>query len=243
MEQCIFRVREQTLIAADVRRMILVGDVSGITNPGQFVNISIPGFFLRRPFGVCDLGEDRLTVIYKVVGAGTDVLAQAEAGTELSVLIGLGNGFSTEMAGDSPLLIGGGLGAAPLFYLARCLLLHGSAPRVVLGFNRAQDVFLANEFRSLGIETTIVTVDGSVGLCGFVTDALPDHGSYFYACGPTPMLKAVCQRIDIPGECSLEARMGCGFGACMGCSIQTTEGSKRICRDGPVFSSGLLLWN
>ena len=236
MKQVIFEIISNTALTRDVYRMVLSGDTSAITAPGQFVEIALPGKFLRRPISVNDWGENRLTLIYKVVGHGTEQMSLLPAGTKLDVLTGLGNGYDTSKSGDAPVLVGGGVGVPPLYGLCKTLLRQGKHPRVVLGFNKASEIFLADEFRALGVEVSIATADGSVGTKGFVTDvlkALPF--SYFYACGPLPMFKAMEAAVTASGQYSMEERMGCGFGACMGCSIQTKSGAKRVCKDGPVF--------
>ena len=236
MKQVIFEIISNTALTRDVYRMVLSGDTSAITAPGQFVEIALPGKFLRRPISVSDWGENRLTLIYKVVGHGTEQMSLLPAGTKLDVLTGLGNGYDTSKSGDAPVLVGGGVGVPPLYGLCKTLLRQGKHPRVVLGFNKASEIFLADEFRALGVEVSIATADGSVGTKGFVTDvlkALPF--SYFYACGPLPMFKAMEAAVTASGQYSMEERMGCGFGACMGCSIQTKSGAKRVCKDGPVF--------
>lgn len=236
MKQVIFEIISNTALTKDVYRMVLSGDTSAITAPGQFVEIALPGKFLRRPISVNDWGENTLTLIYKVVGHGTEQMSLLPAGTKLDVLTGLGNGYDTSKSGDTPVLVGGGVGVPPLYGLCKTLLGQGKRPRVVLGFNKESEIFLADEFRALGVEVFIATADGSVGTKGFVTDvlkALPS--SYFYACGPLPMFKAMETVVTTGGQYSMEERMGCGFGACMGCSIQTKSGPKRVCKDGPVF--------
>ncbi len=235
-------LEENRKIARNVFRMTLRGDARDITRPGQFVNIRLEGLFLRRPISVCDWEADRLTLIYKTVGRGTEQMSRLAPGTELDLLTGLGNGYDPDPAGDHPVLLGGGVGVPPLYGLARRLRERGTAVTAVLGFNTREEVFGEEAFRALGCETLLVTADGSAGLRGFVTDALPKDYSYFYACGPLPMLKAVCRVSRTEGQLSLEERMGCGFGACMGCSIETRGGPKRICREGPVFRKEELLW-
>lgn len=236
MKQVIFEIVSNEALTKDVYRMVLSGDTSAITAPGQFVEIALPGKFLRRPISVNDWGENALTLIYKVVGHGTEQMALFPAGTQLDLLTGLGNGYDTTPSGDTPVLVGGGVGVPPLYGLCKALLSQGKHPAVVLGFNKAEEIFLAEEFRALGVQVHIATADGSVGTRDFVTDvlkALPY--SYFYACGPLPMFKAMEAVVSTPGQYSMEERMGCGFGACMGCSIQTKNGAKRVCKDGPVF--------
>lgn len=236
MKQVIFEIISNTALTRDVYRMVLSGDTSAITAPGQFVEIALPGKFLRRPISVSDWGENSLTLIYKVVGHGTEQMAGLPAGTKLDILTGLGNGYDTAKSGDNPVLVGGGVGVPPLYGLCKTLLRQGKHPRVVLGFNKASEIFLADEFRALGVEVSIATADGSVGTKGFVTDVLKVLPySYFYACGPMPMFKAMEHVVTTGGQYSMEERMGCGFGACMGCSIQTKSGAKRVCKDGPVF--------
>lgn len=242
MKQRILTIADQEPIAEGVFRMRLQGDCSAITVPGQFINIELPNFFLRRPISVCDREEDAVTILYKVVGHGTKELSALPVGTPLDVLTGLGNGFDLSAAGEAPLLLGGGIGTAPLYWLAKELRRQGKATEVVLGFRTADDEIYAEEFQSLGCHVTVVSDDGTVGRQGFVTDALPECYSYFYACGPEPMLRAVYRKTSTSGEFSLEARMGCGFGACMGCSIKTRDGNKRICKDGPVLQKEVLLW-
>lgn len=241
MKQGKFKIVENIPLTEDVMRMVLSGDTSRITSPGQFVNIRLEGFFLRRPISVCDVEGDRLTIIYKIVGRGTKAMAEMTGG-ELDLLTGLGNGYDTEPSGDMPLLIGGGAGVPPMYLLARRLMEQGKKPQVILGFNTATEVFLEDEFRNLGADVTVTTADGSYGIRGFVTDAMNREYSYFYACGPQPMLKAVSDASKTGGQLSFEERMGCGFGACMGCSCETLYGSKRICKDGPVLRKEEIIW-
>ena len=242
MKQSFFQIEENASLTGAVHRLRLRGDVSAITKPGQFVNIKLEGFALRRPFSVCDIEGDRLTVIYKATGRGTEKLSTLLPGTELDLLTGLGNGFDTALSGAKPLLLGGGVGLTPLFWLAKKLLAEGKQVTVVLGFNTKKEVFCEAEFKALGCAVTVTTADGSYGVSGFVTDAFPADYSHFYACGPEPMLKAVCEAAGTSGQLSFEARMGCGFGACMGCTCQTLAGPKRICRDGPVLRREEILW-
>ena len=236
MKQVIFEISSNQALTQDVYKMVLQGDTSGITNPGQFVEIALPGKFLRRPISVNDWDADSLSLIYKVVGQGTEQMAQLPVGTKLDMLTGLGNGYNTARSGDKPVLVGGGVGVPPLYALCKKLLAQGKHPSVVLGFNKESEIFLKEEFEALGVPVSIATADGSVGTKGFVTDVLRglDY-SYFYACGPMPMFRAMEQVVKTSGEYSFEERMGCGFGACMGCSIQTKSGAKRVCKDGPVF--------
>ena len=244
MQEVNFRILSQTRIARDVYRMILSGDTSAVTAPGQFVNIQLGGLYLRRPISVCDREQDALTLIYKVVGKGTAQMASLPNGTVLSMLTGLGNGYDLQKSGDRPLLLGGGVGVPPLYLAAKLLRIAGKDVTAVLGFNTADDVFYADEFRALGVRTLVTTADGSCGLRGFVTDALPAAGdySYVYTCGPEPMLKAVYNAVKTDGQFSFEERMGCGFGACMGCTCKTKYGSKRICTDGPVLCKEEIVW-
>ena len=236
-------ILHNTPLAPGVFRLELAGlDPEKPLRPGQFVNLAIPGFFLRRPISVCDAEGGQLTLIYKSVGEGTRVLSELPSGHSLDVLTGLGRGYDLSKAGTAPLLIGGGAGIPPLYFLAKELLRQGIIPRVLLGFNTAAECFYEEEFTALGAETTLVTLDGSRGEKGFVTEHLPKDFTCFYACGPLPMLKALCRATTAPGQLSLEERMGCGFGACMGCSIQTAAGPKRVCKEGPVFDREVLGW-
>jgi dihydroorotate dehydrogenase electron transfer subunit len=248
MKQVILTIEQNKELAANAYEMVLSGDVSAVTAPGQFVNIQLPGRYLRRPISVCDCGPGRLTLIYKVLGEGTADMTKMQPGTKLDVLTGLGNGFDLTRAGDRPVLIGGGIGIPPLYWLAKELIRTGKTPAVVLGFNSKDEMFYVEEFRKLGCEVTVATADGSYGIKGYVTNAVIQASggannsfSQYYSCGPTPMLKAV-HALDLPGQLSLEERMGCGFGACMGCSIKTTDGYKRVCKDGPVFNKEELPW-
>ena len=243
MKQGIFEIAENAPAAPGVSRLALRGDTSAVTAPGQFVNIRLDGFFLRRPLSVCDWDASGFSAFYKVVGGGTEALSQKAAGGTLDVLTGLGNGFDLAAAGDRPLLIGGGSGVSPLYGLARRLAALGKRPAAALGFNTAAEVYLAAEFAALGIPVHLATLDGGAGTAGTVVDAIRglDY-SYFYACGPEAMLRAVDKAAAAPGEFSFEARMGCGFGACMGCTCKTKYGAKRICRDGPVLKREEVLW-
>ena len=226
-------------------RMRLSGDTSEITRAGQFVNLLIEGKYLRRPISVCDYREGELILLYDVVGGGTREMSEMKPGVKVNTLTGLGNGFNEGLDVERPILLGGGIGCAPLLNLARKLQDRGIEPTVILGFNTAADVAMKEDFRELGLEAIVCTVDGSEGVKGFVTDAikdLPFQPDYFYACGPMPMLRAVCTSLSLPGEVSLESRMGCGFGACMCCSLETKDSAKRICKDGPVFIKDELIW-
>ena len=241
-KQTQFTILENAPLTASVYRMVLRGDTSAITAPGQFVNIALDGKFLRRPISVCDYDASTLTLIYKVVGSGTAQLSAMGGGT-LDILTGLGNGYDISAAGDAPVLIGGGVGVPPMYRLAKDLTAMGKTVSVILGFNTGSEIFLREEFEALGCKVIVTTADGSVGLRGFVTDALKDMDySYFYACGPEPMLKAVWKASGTSGQMSFEERMGCGFGACMGCSCKTLTGYKRICKDGPVMRKEEILW-
>ncbi len=242
MQDTGFTIIENKRLAKDVYRMILSGDTSAIKNAGEFVNIRLDGFYLRRPISVCDVEGDKLTLIYKVVGKGTEVMSDMAQGTELMLLTGLGNGYDLSLSGDSPLLVGGGVGVPPMYLLAKRLLAQGKRVSVVLGFNTADEVFYEDEFKALGCDVTVTTVDGSRGVKGFVTDALPESYSYFYTCGPMPMFKALNKAVKTSGQFSFEERMGCGFGACMGCSCKTLTGNKRICKDGPVLKKEEIIW-
>ena len=241
MKQIFFRIQSNEKIAENVYKLVLIGDTSDIF-AGQFVNIKIDGTFLRRPISVCDINGGTLTLIYKVVGKGTEILSKLKDGI-LDTLTGLGNGYDLAKSKDAPLLIGGGVGVPPMYYLAKKLIDMGKKVTVILGFNKAEEVFYAKEFESLGAKTIVTTVDGSVGIKGFVTDAIKDLDySYVYTCGPEPMLKAVHKSIKTSGQFSFEKRMGCGFGACMGCSCKTIYGNKRICVEGPVLFKEEILW-
>ena len=242
MKQSIFKILSNTPLTSTVFKMVLQGDTSAITAPGQFVNIQLSGRFLRRPISVCDYDGSTLTILYKVVGGGTAQMAAMEEGQTLDILTGLGNGYDLSVSGAHPVLLGGGVGIPPLYRLAKDLLAQGKTVSVVLGFNTASEVFYADEFRALGCDVTVTTVDGSYGTKGFVTDALPENYTYFYTCGPEPMLKAVYRAALTSGQMSFEERMGCGFGACMGCSCKTLTGYKRICKEGPVMRKEEILW-
>ena len=240
MKQRLFEIQSNEQIAKNVYRMQLCGDTTGIL-PGQFVNIRVQGQFLRRPISVCNITDGLLTIIYKVVGVGTEAMSHLPIGTQLDVLTVLGNGYDLSKAGDEPLLVGGGVGVPPMYMLARQLREMGKEVKVILGFNTKDEVFYEDEFRALGCDVTVTTVDGSHGVKGFVTNALDGKQSYYYTCGPLPMIKALLQAAGTNGEVSMEERMGCGFGACMGCTIQTTQGPKRVCKEGPVFAASELL--
>lgn len=242
MKQSIFRIRENTPLNARYSRLVLAGDTSAITRPGQFADLSLPGFFLRRPFSVCDWNENSLTLIYEAVGKGTNALRELPTSTALDVLTGLGNGFDLSRAGDEPLLIGGGSGASPLLGLCRRLLNAGTRPHVILGFNTREEVILAEDFLAMGVCPTITTADGSFGIRGFVTEAMDIPHSFFYTCGPEVMMKAVSEKSPAHGQLSFDVRMGCGFGACMGCTKATVNGPKRVCKDGPVFEKEEIRW-
>ena len=245
MQRTRFTLIHQEKLAPKTYRMVLRGDTSAITAPGQFVNIALEGKFLRRPISVCEWKEGELTILYKVVGQGTEQMSRRRPGEALDLLTGLGNGFSTKNDARRPLLVGGGVGVPPLYNLAKKLLAEGKPVQVVLGFNTASEVFYEEEFRALGCEVAVSTVDGSRGVGGFVTTAIAERGldfDYFYACGPLPMLHALYNAVEQDGQLSFEERMGCGFGACMGCSCKTKYGNKRICKEGPVLTKGEVIW-
>ena len=243
MKQSIFTVTENKALTSSVMLMRLKGDTSAITASGQFVNIKLDGYYLRRPISVCDVEGDILTIIYKIVGAGTEYMAALEKGAELDVLTGLGNGYNLSLSGENPVVIGGGVGVPPMYYLAKLLINQGKKVTAILGFNTKDEIFYENEFRELGCETIVATADGSYGVKGFVTDALKDvEYSHFFTCGPEPMLKAVYKSSEASGQMSFEKRMGCGFGACMGCTCKTITGNKRICKEGPVLMKEDVLW-
>ena len=242
MKQSIFRILSNEALTDSVYRMVLSGDTSHIGGCGQFVNILLDGLYLRRPISVCDYDDATLTLVYKVVGKGTEAMSLMGAGTELDILTGLGNGYDLSLAGDKPVLLGGGVGVPPMYNLAKKLRGMGKEVSVILGFNTASEIFYEEEFKALGCSVSVTTVDGSYGIRGFVTDALPEDYTYFYTCGPEPMLKAVYKATKTSGEMSFEERMGCGFGACMGCSCKTLTGNKRICKEGPVMKKEEILW-
>ena len=242
MKQSIFEIVSNVALTDSVYKMILAGDTSDITNCGQFVNIQLDGMYLRRPISVCDYDDQTLTIVYKVVGKGTEAMAAMTAGTKLDILTGLGNGYDLTLAGDKPVLLGGGVGVPPMYNLAKKLRAMGKEVKVILGFNVRSEIFYEEEFKALGCDVTVTTVDGSYGVKGFVTNALPEDYTYFYTCGPEPMLKAVYRASKTSGQMSFEERMGCGFGACMGCSCKTLTGYKRICKDGPVMKKEEILW-
>ena len=231
MKDTYFTLVKNEKIASNTYLSVLEGDVSDITASGQFVNIKLDGFYLRRPISVCNVEDNLLTIIYKAVGAGTEKMAATEVGAKWLVLTGLGNGYDLSKSGNAPLLIGGGAGVPPMYYLARKLVSEGKKPTVILGFGKADEVFFKEEFEALGLKVLVTTVDGSYGIKGFVTDAMADLDyTYFYTCGPEPMLKAIYDKTETSGQFSFEERMGCGFGACMGCTCKTKYGNKRICR-------------
>lgn len=240
MKQRIFKIKENIALNQSIMKMTLVGDTSGI-KCGQFVNLQISGLYLRRPISVCDCVGDELTLVYKIVGKGTEMMSKMQDG-ELDVLTELGNGYDTSLSGDKPLLVGGGVGVPPLYMLAKTLISEGKKVSVILGFNTKDEIFYEDEFKALGAKVQVTTVDGSYGVKGFVTDALDMDYSYTYSCGPEPMLKALYKTSKTSGQYSFEERMGCGFGACMGCSCKTITGYKRICKEGPVLSKEEILW-
>jgi len=243
MKQSIFTVVSNAQLTDSVYKMVLSGDTSAITAPGQFVNIQLSGKFLRRPISVCDYNEKTLTIVYKTVGKGTVQMAEMKAGAELDILSGLGNGYDLRLSGERPVLLGGGVGVPPMYNLAKKLIAEGKKVSVILGFNTKSEVFYEEEFKKLGCDVTVTTVDGSYGEKGFVTTALEGMDyTYFYTCGPEPMLKAVYKASTTSGQMSFEERMGCGFGACMGCSCKTLTGYKRICKEGPVMKKEEILW-
>ena len=242
MKQSIFKILSNTPLTENVYKMVLGGDTSAITASGQFVNIQLDGFYLRRPISVCDYDERTLTIIYKVVGKGTEVMSMMTEG-QLDILTGLGNGYDLSVSGDQPVLVGGGVGVPPMYNLAKKLVAEGKKVTVILGFNTKSEIFYEDEFKNLGCDVFVTTVDGSYGIKGFVTDALKEIDyTYFYSCGPEPMLKALYMASATSGQMSFEERMGCGFGACMGCSCKTLTGYKRICKDGPVMKKEEILW-
>ena len=243
MKQSFFEVLSNEALTDSVYKMVLSGNTCAITAPGQFVNIQLDGHFLRRPISVCDYDDGTLTIVYKVVGKGTEDMSRMLPGTRLDILTGLGNGYDLSLAGDKPVLLGGGVGVPPMYNLAKKLRAQGLEVQVILGFNTESEVFYEREFKALGCKVCVTTVDGSYGVKGFVTTPLENmEYTHFYTCGPEPMLKAVYRASKTSGQMSFEERMGCGFGACMGCSCKTLTGYKRICKDGPVMMKEEILW-
>ena len=243
MKQSVFEIVSNTALTENVFQMVLKGDTTAITAPGQFVNIQLEGLYLRRPISVCDLDGDKLTIVYKAVGKGTEQMSRMQAGERVDILTGLGNGYDLSLSGDKPVLLGGGVGVPPMYLLAKELLKQGKIVSVILGFNTKTEIFYEQEFKDLGCDVTVTTVDGSYGTKGFVTTALETMDyTYFYTCGPEPMLKAVYKTSNTSGQMSFEKRRGCGFGACMGCSCKTLTGYKRICKEGPVMKKEEILW-
>ena len=243
MKQSIYTITENTPLTATVYQMVLQGDTSAITAPGQFINIQLAGKYLRRPISICDWSDTDITIIYKVVGSGTQQMSEMKVGEKLDVLVGLGNGYNPDKSGDAPVLLGGGVGVPPMYGLCKALRAQGKAVKVILGFNTKDEVFYEQQFKDLGAEVTVTTADGSYGTKGFVTDALVTMDySYFFTCGPMPMFLAIEKVATTSGQYSFEERMGCGFGACMGCSCKTKYGNKRICKDGPVLEREEIVW-
>lgn len=243
MYQGIYEIINNKQLTDNIFEMVLKGDTSSITAPGQFINIKLDGFFLRRPISVCDYDDSTITIIYKVVGEGTEAMSKMNSGEKLDVLCGLGNGFDTSKSLDKPVLIGGGVGVPPMYNLCKKLVSESKEVTVILGFNKKEEIFYEDEFKKLGAKVIVTTVDGSYGVKGFVTDALKSiEYSYFYTCGPMPMFNAIEKTAITSGQYSFEERMGCGFGACMGCSCKTKYGNKRICKDGPVLEREEIIW-
>ena len=243
MYQGLYQIISNKKLTESIYEMILEGDTSSITAPGQFINIKLDGFYLRRPISICDYDDSSITIIYKVVGEGTEAMSKMNIGDKLDVLCGLGNGFDTLKSLDKPVLIGGGVGVPPMYNLCKKLISEGKKVTVILGFNKKDEIFYADEFKKLGADVKVTTVDGSYGIKGFVTDALKEtEYSYFFTCGPMPMFKAIESTATTSGQYSFEERMGCGFGACMGCSCKTKYGNKRICKDGPVLEREEIIW-
>lgn len=243
MYQGFYEIKSNKKLTDSIFEMVLIGDTTSITAPGQFINIKLDGFYLRRPISICDYDDASITIIYKVVGSGTEVMSKMNSGEKLDVLCGLGNGFDTTKALDKPVLIGGGVGVPPMYNLCKKLIAEGKKVTVILGFNKQDEIFYEDEFKKLGADVKVTTVDGSYGIKGFVTDALKETDySYFFTCGPMPMFKAIEATATTSGQYSFEERMGCGFGACMGCSCKTKYGNKRICKDGPVLTREEIIW-
>ena len=242
MKEVIFTIKENVALTDSVYKMVMEGDTSAISASGQFVNIKLDGQYLRRPISICDYEDGVLTIIYKVVGMGTEQMSAMRASDKLNILVGLGNGYDTSLSGDNPVLVGGGVGVPPLYKLCKMLKAEGKRVTVILGFNTASEIFYKEEFEKIADKVIITTVDGSCGVKGFVTNALDESYTYVYSCGPFPMLKALAAATKCSGQYSLEERMGCGFGACMGCSCKTMLGNKRVCKDGPVFVKEEIIW-
>ena len=242
MENVFLKITENRALTDSVWQMTLAGDCTGITKPGQFINIKLDGLYLRRPISVYDCGEDFVTIIYKVVGKGTELMSTLKEGKELDVLVGLGNGFDISVSGDKPVVIGGGVGVPPMYKLAKELIAEGKKVTAILGFNTKSEIFAEEEFKKIGCDVIVTTVDGSYGVKGFVTNAMEFDYTYTFCCGPEPMLKAVYNTGKTGGQFSFEERMGCGFGACMGCTCKTKYGNKRICKDGPVLVKEEIIW-
>lgn len=243
MYQGIYEIKSNTQLTDSIYEMVLIGDTSSITAPGQFINIKLDGFYLRRPISICDYNDRTITIIYKVVGNGTDLMSKMKSGDNLDVLCGLGNGFDVSKSSEKPVLIGGGVGVPPMYNLCKKLIADGKKVTVILGFNKKDEIFYEDEFKKLGADVKVTTVDGSYGIKGFVTDALKETDyTYFFTCGPMPMFKAIEATATTSGQYSFEERMGCGFGACMGCSCKTKYGNKRICKDGPVLEREEIIW-
>lgn len=242
MKEVIFTIRENVALTDSVYKMVMEGDTSAIGASGQFINIKLDGQYLRRPISICDYDDGILTIIYKVVGTGTEQMSAMKASDKLNILVGLGNGYDTALSGDDPVLVGGGVGVPPLYKLCKALKAEGKRVSVILGFNTASEIFYKEEFEKIADKVIITTVDGSCGVKGFVTNALDESYTYVYSCGPFPMLKALAAATKCSGQYSLEERMGCGFGACMGCSCKTMLGNKRVCKDGPVFAKEEIIW-
>lgn len=242
MKDSVFTVFSNVVIAKDTYEMVLLGDAADYMRPGSFVNVHLESLYLRRPISVCHADENSLTLVYKVVGKGTEIMAKMEKGARVNVLIDLGNGFDLSKSGERPVLVGGGSGVAPLYGLARALVEKGAKPTVCLGFRSDKDAYYLEKFETAGAKVVVSTEDGSLGIKGFVTSHLPEDATFLYACGPMPMLNAARKNIACEGEYSFEARMACGFGDCMGCSMETKAGLKRVCKDGPVFDGEVILW-
>lgn len=242
MQKQFMTIKEVRKLQKDIFLMVLSGDCKDIDRPGRFVNIKIEGLYLRRPISICDFNNDEITIIFKTVGEGTKQLSEMKPGEVLDVLIPLGNGFDISANCKKPVVIGGGIGVPPLLNLCKQLLAAGKKPAVILGFNTSEDAVLIDEFKALGVEPVITTADGSMGTKGFVTGPLADMDfDYVFTCGPEPMLKAIWDMAE-DGQFSFEARMACGFGACMGCTCETKYGYKRICKDGPIMYKEEIIW-
>ena len=243
MKEADYIIISNIALNSAIYEMRLKGDTGALSRSGQFIDVAVTGKYLRRPISVCDYDEKGLTIVYKVVGEGTAALSRMRPGESVNALCGLGNGFDDGAAAKKIALVGGGVGLPPLYGLAKRLKENGAVFSVLAGFNSAADMYYTDNFRALCGDVRIATADGSFGTKGFVTSLLgKGEFDYFYACGPLPMLKAIMNADDHPAQLSFEERMGCGFGACMGCTVKVKGGYKRICKDGPVLVREEVIW-